>query len=372
MTASWRLGNIWGISIGLHWSMSLVFLLLTWSLASAYFPQTNPDVPEAAYWIMALIASVLFFSSILLHELGHSWVALRHGIPVNAITLFIFGGLAQFTERAKTATSELQVAIAGPIVSFALSGVFGLTWLVSRDIAYLAAPARWLATLNLILALFNLVPGFPLDGGRVLRALVWRATGDERRAAQIAMFSGQLLAFGLMGLGAFFALTGNFANGVWLIFIGWFLQNAAVSEATGTSVEVALRGTKVSQAMGPAETQVPGRLMVRQLIDDYVLPTGERHFIVVDGDLPRGIVTLRDVTQVEQDRWDWTPVTDVMKPWSRLTCVTPDTELLAALRTMDDKQVRQLPVVKDDQPLGLLTREEILHYVRLKMELEHE
>ena len=370
MTASWRLMTIRGIPIGLHWSMSIVFALLTISLATAYFPATSDDLPTAVAWVMALVTSALFFASILLHELGHAFVALRNGLPVNGITLFIFGGVAQIAARAKSAGVDLRVAGAGPLVSFALAGLFGAIWLLTRDVDYLAAPSLWLARLNLILGLFNLLPGFPLDGGRILRALVWHWTGSEQRAAQVALISGQIVAFGMMGFGALLVLNGNFANGIWLIFIGWFLQNAAMSEATGSTVETVLRGVTVGQAMGPAESRVPGRMMVRQLVDDYVLPSGERHFIVEDGDVPRGIVTLRDVTAIEQDRWDWTPVRDVMKPWGSLTCVTPGTELLDALRTMDDQQVRQLPVVEDDHALGLLTREEVLHYIRLRMELQ--
>ncbi len=370
MSASWRLMTIRGIEIGLHWSMLIVFGLLTVSLATAYFPETSPDLSEGAAWTMAVVAAVFFFASILLHELGHSFVALRYGLPVDRITLFIFGGIAQISERAKSADVELKVAAAGPAVSFALSAMFGLVWFVTQDIDVIAAPALWLATLNLILALFNLLPGFPLDGGRILRALVWSSTGNERKAARVAMVSGQFLAFGLIGFGALLMFTGNFANGLWLIFIGWFLQNAAVSEATGTSVELTLRGVEVQQAMGPAESQVPGRLMIRQLINEYVLPAGERHFIVVDGDRPRGIVTLRDITQVPQDRWDWTPIREIMKPWSQLTCVAPDSKLLDAMKIMDEKQVRQLPVIESDEVLGLITREEVLHYIRLRMELE--
>lgn len=370
MTASWRPITVRGIPIGLHWSMTIVFALITISLGSVYFPDTSPDLPVAAAWIMAVVTSVLFFTSILLHELGHAFVALRAGLPVNSITLFIFGGIAQITGKAKTAGAELRVAAAGPIVSLALSVIFGGVWLVARDVEYLAAPSLWLSRLNLILALFNLLPGYPLDGGRILRALVWQATANERRAAQVAQISGQMMAFGLMGVGALLALSGNFANGAWLIFIGWFLQNAAATEATGSNMEIALRGATVDQAMGPAESQIPGRLTLRQLVDGYVLPSGERHFIVADDDIPRGIVTLKDVTQVEQDRWDWTAVRDIMKPWKQLTCITPNTELLEAMRIMDDKKVRQLPVVEGDHPIGLLTREEILHYLRLRMELQ--
>ncbi len=370
MTASWRLGTIRGISIGLHWSMAIVFALLTVSLATAYFPSTAPDLPDAAAWVMAIVASVLFFTSILLHELGHSFTAQHYNLPVESITLFVFGGVAQIGGRAKSAEIELRVAAAGPAVSFGLASLFGIVWLVSRGTDYIAAPALWLGTLNLMLGLFNLLPGFPLDGGRILRALVWQSTGNETRAEQIALVSGQIVAFGMMGVGALFVLNGNFANGIWLIFIGWFLQNAAVSEATGSSVERILEGATVAQAMGPAETQIPGRMMVRQLIDDYVLPSGERHFIVSDDDTPRGIVTLRDVTQVPQDRWDWTPVREVMRPWSSLTTVRPDAPLQEAFRIMDDERVRQLPVVDNDRTLGLLTREEVLHYIRLRMDLQ--
>jgi Zn-dependent protease len=366
----WRIGRIWGIPVGLHWSMLFVFGMLTLSLATAFFPDTDPDLPAAAYWAMGLVAAVLFFVSILLHELGHSRVALHNGIPVDSITLFIFGGIARIAGRPKTAGVELAIAIAGPLVSFALAAVFGAIWYLANDLTYLAAPAGWLARLNLILALFNLLPGFPLDGGRILRALVWQVTGNEQRATQVSLVSGQVLAFGLMGVGALLSFNGDFANGIWLIVIGWFLQNAAVSEATGSKVEIALRGATVQQAMGPRETEIPSRTKVRQVIDEHILATGHRYFLVIDGDVPRGVVTLRDLATVPQDRWDWTSVGDIMTPWSRLTVVTPDTDLLAALQVMDDARVSSLPVMDGERVCGLLTREEVLHYVRLRMELQ--
>ncbi len=369
MTASWQVGTIRGIAVGLHWSMALVFALLTVSLATNFFPNTHPGLSVVASWVMAVIASVLFFASILLHELGHSWEAQRHGIPVRGITLFILGGVAQIADRPKSAGIELRIAAAGPIVSFALAVACGLVWLVARDIVYIAAPAAWLARLNLMLVVFNLLPGFPLDGGRILRALVWQATGDERRSAQVALISGQIVAFGLMGLGALMVFGGNFGDGVWFIFIGWFLQNATVAEATGITFEATLRGVTVGQVMGPEDPQVPSRLKIRQLVDDYILPTGHRYFLVVDGDVPRGVVTLRDVARVPRNRWDWTSVRDMMTPWPRLTVVTPDMELLAALRLMDDAHVSHLPVMEGELLRGLLTREEVLHHVRLRTEL---
>lgn len=369
MKASWRLGSIRGITIGLHWSMALVFALVTTSLATAFFPITDPELSMAASWMMAVIASLLFFSSILLHELGHSFEAQRQGIPVRGITLFILGGVAQIAGRPKSAMSELRIAIAGPLVSFALAGVFGLAGFLARDLVYIAAPAIWLGWLNLVLAVFNLLPGFPLDGGRVLRALVWQFTGDERRAVQVAVVSGQLLAFGLMGIGALMVFGGNFGNGIWLIFIGWFLQNAAAAEATGTALESALQGVTVGQVMGTQAPPVPGRIRIRQLIDDYVLPTSRRYFIVADEQVPLGVVSLSDVAKVPRDRWDWASVSEIMTPWNRLRTVSPDTELLAALRMMDDAQVSHLPVVDEGMVRGLLTREDIIHQVRMRTEL---
>lgn len=371
MEASWKLGTFRGIPVGLHWSMSLVFALLTISLATAFFPMTHEDLPVIAYWIMAVVSAALFFTSILLHELGHSIVAIRNGIPVNGITLFIFGGVAQIGGRPKSATVELKVAVAGPIVSFVLGGLFLLIGWAASGVAWISAPATWLGTLNLTLAIFNLLPGFPLDGGRILRALVWKFTSSEDRAAQVALVSGQLLAFGMMGIGAYMAFTGNFGNGLWLIFLGWFLQNAAVSEAQGSRVEIALRGVTVQQAMGPRESVVPSWMKLSQLIEEYVLARGESYFLVIDEDVPRGVVTLADLGKVPQERLPWEPVTNVMTPWQRLQVVTPETPLIKALELMDDSRVSTLPVMDGDSICGLLTREEVLHFVRLRMTMQN-
>jgi Zn-dependent protease len=367
MNASWKIGTFRGIPIGFHWSMLLVFFLLVSSLSTAFFPMTHPDLADAAYVVMAIVAALLFFASILLHELGHSVAAQRNGLSVNGITLFIFGGVAQLEGRARSATVELKIAAAGPIVSLALALLFWLISLATDAVAYLQAPAAWLAGLNLTLALFNLLPGFPLDGGRILRALVWRYTGSEERAAQVAQVSGQLLAFGMMGIGALWAFNGNFSNGLWLVFLGWFLQNAAATEAAGSRMELALRGAKVAHAMGPPETVIPSRMKLRQLVEEYVLNRGESYFIVMDDDLPRGVVTLADLGKVPQSRLDWESVSTVMTPWDRLTRVTPQTDLLDAIQLMDDARVNQLPVMDGEQPRGLLTREEVIHYLRLRM-----
>ena len=370
MTASINLGRIWGIPIGLHWSMLIVFALLTSSLAAGYLPDQYPQLSAPAAWLLAALTSVLFFASILLHELGHAYVALRNQIPVTGITLFIFGGVAQLGALAKTPGVEFRVAAGGPLVSLGLAVAFGALYLLARGVTPLAAASFWLAQINLMLLLFNLIPGYPLDGGRLLRAAVWHFTGNEQRGLRVALVSGQLVAFGLMGWGALTILGGNFADGAWLIFIGWFLQNAVAAEQASATVHGQLKGTTVAQAMAMVEEPlVPSRLKLRQLIDDHVLASGQRHFLVVDDGQPRGLVTLRDVTQVPRERWDWVSVSEVMVPWARLGRVRPDTELLAALEVMDDERVGQLPVVEGDRLLGLLTREEIIHYLRLRAEL---
>src|SRR3990172_7077739 len=229
MEASFKLGSVWGIPIGLHTSWFLIFILLTWSLMSGYFPEEYPQLSSVINFIMALITSSLFFGSVLAHELGHSFVALRNQIPVRGITLFIFGGVAQIGQEPRSPGAEFHIAIAGPIVSLGLAALFGGLWLLDQQVPILAAPSTWLARINFILAAFNMVPGFPLDGGRVFRAIVWKFTGDFRRATQVAATVGQFIAFAFIAFGMFTVLQGNFFNGLWLVFLGWFLEKPAGS-----------------------------------------------------------------------------------------------------------------------------------------------
>jgi Zn-dependent protease/CBS domain-containing protein len=369
MEASITLGRIWGILIGFHWSLLLVFGLLTWSLAQGYFPEEYPMLPASAHWFLGLLTSGLFFGSILLHELGHAIIARRNQIPVRQITLFIFGGVAQLEQESRTPGAEFRIAIAGPLVSLALAALFGGFYLLDQHIPYLAAPSWWLARINFVLALFNLIPGFPLDGGRVLRAIIWQTTGSLHRATQTAAFTGQLVAFGFIGWGVFTIFTGNFFNGLWLALIGWFLQNAAAASYAHTNLQTTLRGVKVDQVMRRDFETVPTLLSLNQLVEQRLLTSGQQCFFVSDNDDPRGLLTLRDITAVPQSKWKLTTAGQVMKPLKTLTQVPPQMELLAALQLMDTANVAQVPVIEGDQVVGLLTREQVLHYIRTRAEL---
>jgi Zn-dependent protease/predicted transcriptional regulator len=367
--ATIKLGRVWGIPIGLHSSWFLIFALVTWSLAAGYLPIEYPSMPSAALWLMGAVTSILFFASVLLHELGHTYLALRNKIPVRGITLFLFGGVAQITRDPDNAGAEFRIAIAGPATSLLLGVFFGGVWLSSETFPYLAAPSLWLARINLSLALFNLIPGFPLDGGRVLRALVWQVTGNFHRATQTAAFAGQLVAFGFIGVGVLVLLDGNLFNGLWLIFIGWFLQNAAASSYAQSSIQKSMRSVRVGQIMQRDCSWVPGSTSLQRLVEDEILATGRRCFLVADDGRLRGVLTLRDIASVPRGEWDRIPAEKAMVPWERLRKVDSNTELLTALQTMDDANIAQLPVVEGDRILGMLSREQILAYLRTRAEL---
>ncbi len=377
MTSNLTLGRIWGIPIGLHSSWFLIFILVTWSLATGYFPEGYPELSSLAAWVLGTITSLIFFASVLAHELGHAYFAHRFNIPVNRITLFIFGGVAQIEKQPETARSELVIAIAGPAVSLVLAGLFGALWYATRSLAVLAAPFFWLAQINLMLSLFNLIPGFPLDGGRVLRALVWSFSGNFKLANRVAAYSGQLVAFGFLAYGIYSVFNGNFFNGLWLAFIGWFLQNAAAANYQQSNLQEQLRNLRVDQVMARTLPWIPSKLPVSRLVNEYIMHSGERYYFVrrdgygFDEDDPRpyGLVTVTDVTRLSSDAWPLTPVDRIMTPWEKVITTTPQVPLVDAMHLMDDANVAQLPVVQFNQLIGVLSRQQIFRFIRLRSQL---
>ncbi len=364
-----KIVEVWGIPIGLHFSWYLALGLFTWSLATGYFPLEYPGWQAATYWIVGLFTCGLFFASILIHELGHSWVALRNGLPIRRITLFVFGGVAQIGREPDSPGVELRIAIAGPITSFGLAAAAAGVWLLTRELDVIAAPAIWLARVNAMVAAFNLIPGFPLDGGRVFRALVWRWTGNFQRATRAASAAGQLVASGFIALGLLVALRGNALGGIWMVFIGWFLQSAATGAQAQASLRDLLRGVKVAHAMTRAWAQVDPGWTLERVVQEEILGAGQRCFFVVGDGRFRGLLTLHEIKSVPRDQWRAVRVEDVARAAETLRRVGPQDDLLAALEMIDDAGVGQLPVVEGDVLVGVIGREEILRYVRARAEL---
>ncbi len=365
-----RLLQIGGIPIGLDPSWFLIFALITWSLAASYFPNEFKHWTRLQSWSIAIITSILFFTSVLLHELGHSLVAMRYKLAVKSITLYIFGGISEITSEPKDARSEFVIAFAGPFTSLLLAGLFYVITLLNRTVEPVFAISKYLALINLTLAVFNLIPGFPLDGGRVFRSIVWAITRNQRRATEVAGLLGRLIAFTFILLGVWFIFHGNWTNGLWIAFIGWFLENAAASQVQQQRIHDLLTGHTVEQVMSQSCVMVSADVTLRQLVDEYILDRGQRCLVMMQGERPAGLLTLRDIRQVPRERWDSTLASQVMTPLSQVKRTTPETGLEKALEQMGSDGVNQLPIMKDGEVAGMLSREDIVNYLHTLQELE--
>jgi Zn-dependent protease len=359
-----------GISIGLDYSWFLIFGLLTWTLAVGYFPAQFKNWPLPEYWIVGALTAIMLFVSVLLHELGHSVVAMSYRIPVRSITLFIFGGIAQLGGEPPSASAEFWIAIAGPAVSLALAVLFTLLQPLAAGVPPVFALAAYLGYINFALVVFNLIPGFPLDGGRVFRALVWAITGNLQRATVIAGSVGRFVGFIFIFLGVWQIFGGNVFNGLWIAFIGWFLESAATAQVHYQMVESLLAGHKVSDAMSSNYIAIPAGAVLQDLVDHHILASGRRVFVVMTGDQPVGLLTLHHIKEVPRARWPTTAAAEVMIPAERMKSIAPDTGLWAALKAMDGNGVNQLPVVTDGHLLGMLTREGIIDLLSTVREFE--
>ena len=359
------IGRVFGIAIDLDYSWFLIVGLLTWILAVSYYPAEFRDWNVGGYWIMGLATAVMLFVSVLIHELGHSIVARRYGIPVPRITLFIFGGVSQIATEPPNAAAEFWIAVIGPVVSFALAAIF---WELEPLLAWsqpLFALAEYLALINLILGVFNLIPGFPLDGGRVFRAILWKVTGKYQRATAAAALTGRFFGFVLIFLGVWQALNGNFIGGLWIAFIGWFLESAAGSQLQQEVLKNLLGEHKVLDVMERNFPQVDGGITLQELVDKYVLQEAFHYIVVKDTSGPAGMVTLKGIRAVPRAAWPATPVSQVMIPFQKLTTTRPDAVLWSVLEKMGRDGVNQLPVVEGSGIVGILSREDILHYLRV-------
>lgn len=369
MRGSFRLGRIAGIDIGIHYTWLFVFALVTWSLAVGYYPATHRGWSDLAYWGAGLLSALALFTSVLTHELSHSLMARARGVGVDSITLFIFGGVSNLKSESENPQDEFLISIVGPLASFVLAGI---CWLalqaLGSDRSPLGAILGYLALINALLGVFNLLPGFPLDGGRVLRSIVWAVTGSLHRATAIASFAGQGLGFLLILWGFWQFFSGALLNGLWTAFIGWFLNNAAETSRQQQAVQENLRGIPVGDLMNPEPPIAPPDLTVQAFVFDHLLRHGERAMLVCDAGRLLGIVSITDVKKLPREAWATTPVSAIMTP-APLKTVAPSNDLSAAVQLLVEGTYNQVPVTEGERVVGLLSRADILRFLQLRDEL---
>ncbi len=388
MRSGLKIDRLFGIDVYIDWSWLLVFLLVTWDLAAAVFPSLHPNWGLDLNIAMGVLASLVFFFSILLHELAHSIVARARGLPVRRITLFFFGGVSNIQREPPSPGTEFFMAVVGPLTSIVLGVIFlvlgvgqipRLSFVPSnatpllRSLSPLATMLVWLGPVNIIIGLFNLIPAFPLDGGRILRSILWALSHNLRRATRWATAVGQ--AFGwlmivagiAMVFGASFPILGSgFINGLWLAFIGWFVISAAVQSYHQVVIEDLLQGVPVTSLMREPAPAVSPDMTVHDLVFDHVMRGEERAFPVMDGGRLAGMVYAEDLRKVDRNKWDRTRVRDVMVPESDLDELSPREDAMDAFQKMASKEMRQMPVVQNGQLIGVLRRRDILRWLQVQ------
>jgi Zn-dependent protease len=370
MPGTFRIGKIAGIDIDIHVSWFITLVLLTVSLATGWFPQLYPGWSTATYWLIALLSSLLLFVSVLLHELAHSLVARRRGLPVKSITLFIFGGISNIEREPTSPGIEFQMAFVGPLTSLVIGVVCFLLQMPLRGSnSPLEGILFYLAVTNVLLGLFNLIPGFPLDGGRVLRSIVWRLTGNLRQATRVASLTGQVIAYLFILLGIWIFFVGDLLDGIWFGFIGWFLLSAAQSANAQGMLTSVLRGVRVGEVMNPTPVTVPADITLQQLVDAYFLPGGLRYALVMQADHLVGLMALSDIRHIPRDQWGQVPVSTAMIPLARLHVATPQQSLSDVLPLMAGRDANWLPVVDNGAPVGILSRDAIVQYLEVRRSL---
>lgn len=359
------IGRIFGISIDLDYSWFLIVALFAWMLAGSYFPAEFPLASPGLDWAMGAVASVALFACVLIHELGHSVVAQLYGLRVPRITLFLFGGVSQIASEPNSAGQEFWIAAVGPLVSFALAAFFWEIEPLLNPVYPWIGVAESLALMNLVLALFNLIPGFPLDGGRVLRAAVWRATGVYGRATRIAATTGRFFGFAMIAFGIWEIFRGAFINGLWIAFIGWYLESAANSQVQMEFARSSIEGHRVAEAMRRDLPRIPAAATLQDLVDHLVVNEATPYAVVSDAFAGEGLVTLSAIRSVPREQWPVTTAGQAMAPAAQLQAASPNASLWSALESFDRDGMTPLPVVEDGRIVGVLSRQDILHYLRV-------
>lgn len=363
---AWHFATVMGIPIRVHFSWLLVFGLITWSLSTFYFPQAAPDLPAASYWIRGTLAALLLFASVAFHELAHSFVAKRYSMSIDSITLFVFGGVAQINGEPPHPRAEFWIALAGPLSSLFLSGLFFVLFGVATG--GIQALFLYLAKINLIIALFNLIPGFPMDGGRILRSAIWGKTENFFYATQKASSIGRKIAILFIFFGVFSLFTGVPA-GLWLMLIGWFLYSAAQTSYKQSTLKEALSGVKVKNAMVEDMVVVNPDASIEEVINGYFLRYGYGGFPVMDKGKFLGMLTLKETTAVAKEEWPTVKVSDVYVPHDKKWQVSPEDDVSQALELMVTEDKGRIAVMENDRVVGLITRNGVARYIQVRQDI---
>lgn len=368
-----RLGSVFGLEIRIDYSWFIIFFLILWTLTAGVFPGSAPDLGTGTYMVMGVVGTVLFFVSILAHEVSHSLVAQQRGVPVEGITLFIFGGMAHTRMEAEDPADEFVIAGVGPLSSLLIAAGFAVLAWVGRSAGLgpeYTAVADYLALINVALAVFNLLPGFPLDGGRLFRAAAWKLTGDLQQATRWATTGGKVLGYVLMALGLLQLFAGAGIGGLWLIFIGWFVRTAAESSFMQHVLHRTLEGVPVRRLMTPDPEAVPSSLSLREFVDDRVMNGRHRAYPVVEGSRPVGLVSLDQVRNVPRNDWPERTVGDVMTAADADLVVHPDEDMASVLERLAGREGVRLLVLDHGELVGVLTRGDLTRWIERARLLE--
>jgi len=368
-----RLFNLFGFEVGIDMSWFILAVLITWSLAKGYFPHYYKDISDTGYWLMGAAGALGLFFSIVFHEMSHSLVARKYGLPMKGITLFIFGGVAQMDREPDDPKSEFLMAIAGPVSSYILAVIFYFVSTMSQNVGW-PEPAyaifSYLAFINVLLATFNLIPGFPLDGGRMLRAALWYWKDNQRWATRLASDIGSGFGVVLILLGLFSILTGNFIGGIWWALIGFFLKNASGMSYRQMTIRKALEGENVADFMKPDPITVPPSATLRELVEEYFYKFHYKMFPVVQDSELRGFITTRHVKSFPQQKWDYVTVGDAMESCSDDNTIKINDDAITALSTMNRTGNSRLMVIFNGKLAGIITLKDMMKFLSIKVDLE--
>jgi len=368
-----KLFNLLGFEVNIDLSWIIIAVLITWSLAQFLFPSWYPGLDRETYWLMGVIGALGLFVSIVAHEFCHSVVARKFGMSMKGITLFIFGGVAEMGDEPPTAKAEFFMAIVGPLSSLAIAVIFYLIYSWGKSSGWnppVTEVVKYIAYINGILAVFNLIPAFPLDGGRVLRSILWGAKGNLRWATRISSTIGSAFGIGLIIYGVFQFIYGNIIGGVWMFLIGMFLKSAAQMSYQQLLVRKALEGEAVRRFMNAHPVTVQDSITVAQLVDDYIYKYHYKMFPVLSGDRLVGCITTREVKEIPRENWTHETIREAASACSPENTISPDTDAIKALGRMNQGGVSRLLVVDDGRLVGIVTLKDLLDFFSLKVELE--